>query len=222
MSRPKSFERILDLDVYGEVHLEPENGEGLVAAMKRLKVRTSKYRKLHNKSFVVEPHGGMARVTRIPLGSSKKHWRWIKLKLGETLVLSENPEPDEIKAAYHSVRHLNEKFQGYGYWETRRDSERRLLAIRTLGEDGTSLDDLARTRRKEEARLRPPRARYEELERKASLLEDSAKFNMSQSYGQTGGTANVWRRLAEKFQEEADALRNEAALLRAEENGDAA
>ena len=39
---------------------------------------------------------------------------------------------------------------------------------------------------------------------------------MKQSHGASGGTANVWRRLAEKLQKEADALYEEAAHLRAE------
>lgn len=216
MRRTETLQKILDLDVYEDILVAPESGEELAATIKRLKMRTSKYRRLHEKTFVVEAEGNAARVTRIPFDSSKRYWRWIKLNLGEKLVLSEQPTPRDIEAAYQSAQYINYSIGVRGVWQTRLDGQGRLITVRVVAEDGTSLEDLARARKEEAARLRPPIPRWEELERQASNWEQTSRWNMEQAQRTTGGMVRVLTDVAEKFQARADALREEATVLRSD------
>ena len=217
MKRSESLQKILDLDVYQDVLVTPKAGEELATTIKRLKMRTSKYRTLHEKSFVVEAEGDAARVTRIPFGSSKTYWRWIKLELGETLVLCEEPTSRDISAAYQSVEYVNYSIGVRGFWQTRLDELGRLIAVRVVAEDGSSLEDLQRELREEEARNRLLISPYEKLEQKANTLDDLARFNMAEARHFGGGTVEFYTRMAEKLSNEAQALREEAARVRAEE-----
>lgn len=81
---------MFDLPIDAYLLIQPDNGETVERALKRIKVRASKYR-AEGRAYVVAVEGGAVRVQRVEMGTSKKYSAWEGMKAGDTILWSEDP-----------------------------------------------------------------------------------------------------------------------------------
>lgn len=178
MPRSTELQEILDLEIYDSVLISPKKDETVQRALQRLKLRTSKYRK-YEKSFVVEAASDRIRVTRIPFGTSKRFWRWLRMGLGEIMILEEEPTLKDSLAAYHAAEYFNGACDLAGNWRTGLDAMGRLYVKRLMLEDGQNIYEQHRPAPDEKREEAVPY--YVELEREAGRWQHSADLSRSQA-----------------------------------------
>lgn len=128
MARSALFQAMFDLPIGGDLLMPLEAGETPEAALKRLKMRASKYRK-KGRSYSLCIEGDAIRVRRVAFGANKKLASLEAMTAGEVIVLHERPTPSDIKSAKNTIAYLNAKPGVVGYWVVERDQSGRLVVI---------------------------------------------------------------------------------------------
>ena len=75
MTHRGAFKDMFDLRIGDQLIMSPAEGETVEAALKRIKVRASKYRS-DGRSYRVTQHGDAILIVRVPFGQTNKLASW--------------------------------------------------------------------------------------------------------------------------------------------------
>lgn len=139
MTRRGPFKEMFDLAIGRDVLMHPMEGESIEAALKRLKVRASKYR-AEGRSYRLTQEGDTIRVQRVPFGTTNKLASWEGMIAGEQILLNDRPTPKQIAAAKQSVNYLNSVKEGRGVWHADTASDGRLFVTCLVDRQGNVFD----------------------------------------------------------------------------------
>ena len=105
----------------------PQRARPWEAALKRIKVRASKYRS-DGRSYRVTQHGDAILIVRVPFGQTNKLASWEQMAAGDVILLSDKPTAKQIASAKNTANYLNlVKVAGHGLWRVEIDAKGRLL-----------------------------------------------------------------------------------------------
>lgn len=158
MARPGPYEELFNLPILGEMVIVPELEEGPEAALKRLKLRASKYRS-QDRSYRMKIVNGHIHVQRTPFGLNTKMSDLLMMKAGQRMLLKSNADPSDRRKATSAAFYLNTtryrnltrgdplhhtKSGFTGYWEIEIDVVNRLIAYCGVDVEGQFDEHLSR------------------------------------------------------------------------------
>lgn len=120
MARPHPFNLIYQLEIGEHLLVEPKPDETLESAIKRIKLRLSKYRK-DERSYFTTLDGAAIRIERVPFGLNSKYWPWIKLRQGERMLVCDGATEADVRRVQQSIQFLDKGARYEKSWEWRRE-----------------------------------------------------------------------------------------------------
>lgn len=208
MPRTPFFEKLFNMSLNEELLVKPNDGESVPNAVRRLRVRTSKYRP-DGKTYVVEARDDHVWVKRVEFGRGGSAWRWLAMTNGETIRLSDSPGLSEITAAKKRADYLNDRPKQRGMWQVQQASDGGLDVLCVIDADGNFNEEPARAKQaKEETEERRALGR-------ASAYRATAAFVRTEAKRTTSGTDNWLLEKAERFDLLAAIQKDEAEALAA-------
>ena len=151
MARPQQVEDMLQLEVGQHLLIQPDTGEELDRALRRIKLRASKHR-ARGRSYTVEVAGDGVRVERVPFGQNKKLRRFEDMKVGEVVLMSETATEKDLKSARNTVNYLHGKVRRGNGKQWRAVENKGRVYIRCVYDEATDrIERDNRQRRKKSA-----------------------------------------------------------------------
>lgn len=145
MTRQPLYAEIYDLPIGGEIEVSAIAGETAEAALRRLRVRTSKW---IDRFYRLKVTGSSVCLQRTLPGQHTKMGDWLMMMAGDRLLLKSCPTERDVKKAWDAANYLSgvrpmrlrDRGQGDlsrgGHWRTFLDEERRLVAECVVDVDG--------------------------------------------------------------------------------------
>lgn len=106
MSRQPHFQAMFDLPVGATMIMAPQPRETVEAALRRLKLRGSKWGR-DGRAYRMKVADGNVVIQRLAVGRHLKHADWWLLSGGARLLLKERPDPADLKKAKATADYLN-------------------------------------------------------------------------------------------------------------------
>lgn len=211
MARPGPFEEMFNLKIGEQMAISPGPGEPVDKALKRIKLRASKYR-AHERYYVVEKEEDAIHVMRVPLGKNKKLWRYDEMKMGERILFSANPTAADLRSAQNRVHYLHNTGREK-QWRADMIEGRLYITCAWDNESAQRERERERERERREALENSPR---EKLIREIALYEGSIRFSEQEMSRNSSAGAQGLIDVIVGFGEHVDALKKELAKLDAQ------